>query len=110
MPMPVAPPVADDDPLMALVTASAAASAPVPAPAPAATGGWWLQLGAFRQRDGAASLHQRAAAVDAKAALAAEGNVWRVRVGPYPTRADALLAADRLRSALQLAPLLLDPR
>ena len=78
---------------------------------PGATAGFWLQLGAFRQREGAQLLQQQvlnmpAASVDAIAVFEEEG-LFRVQAGPYATRAQAQQVAERLlrhtgRSALVL--------
>ncbi len=78
--------------------------------------GWWLQLGAFRQPEGAAVLADRvrreAAAVAGEVAVepAGAGGLWRVHAGPYPSRERALQAADALRRQLALAPLVVERR
>ena len=84
-------------------------AAPRNDPAP----GWWLQLGAFREREGAELLQQRAqreadwlaplAVFDAPAG-------YRVQAGPYGSRAEALNAAERLHAALHLRPLVVQRR
>ena len=63
--------------------------------------GFWLQLGAFRQRDGAVLLQQQVLAtpeadIDAVAVFEEQG-LFRVQAGPYATRAQAQQAAERLR-------------
>ena len=65
----------------------------------AAAAGFWLQLGAFRQRDAAQQLQQRLLS-DAETGLAAvavfdEAGWFRVQAGPYATRTQAQQAADR---------------
>jgi rare lipoprotein A len=120
---PAMPRRADGDELMALLAPPPALSpAPLsPSPAPLAvapggggTAGFWLQLGAFRQRDGAAGLQQRvqrdAGALGAAVAVFGEAGTYRVQAGPYATRADALASAERLRQSLQLTPLLVEKR
>ena len=96
-----------DDPLLALANGAASASA-VPAP------GWWLQLGAFRQRDGADRLQQQVrSAADWLAPLLAvfdDRTVYRVQAGPYASRAEAAAHADRLGALLLLTPLLVERR
>jgi rare lipoprotein A len=120
---PVVPRRDDADPLMALLTpppalSSAAVPAPsavaAPAPLAAAGKGFWLQLGAFRQPEGAASLQQRvqreADALAAPVSVFGDGGTYRVQAGPYATRAEAMASADRLRQAMQLSPLLVERR
>ena len=65
-----------------------------------ATGAWRIQLGAFSQRGAAEALYQR---LSGKAALAgrspfyiAAGNVTRLQVGPYASRAAAAAACSAL--------------
>lgn len=63
--------------------------------------GFWLQLGAFRQREGAQLLQQQvlnmpAAGVDAMAVFEEDG-LFRVQAGPYATRAQAQQVAERVR-------------
>ena len=97
----------------------AAAMPEAPAPLPPetqataqATGkaarGFWLQLGAFAQRDGALGFQQRVAREVAwlapLLAIFNERSLHRLQAGPYASRADARHAADRLREALNLVP------
>jgi uncharacterized protein len=77
--------------------------APRPAAAPAVSGGWRVQLGAFSQRGAAEGLYQR---LSGKAALAGRspfyipaGNVTRLQVGPYTSRASAAAACSALGTA-----------
>lgn len=104
------------DPLMALLAERTAAPAvPAPAaPAQPAGEGFWLQLGAFRQRDGAVQLQQRvrreADSVAPRVAVQDERDVFRVHAGPYASRSDALQAAEALQRLLALTPLLLERR
>jgi rare lipoprotein A len=141
---PAAPRRADGDPLMALLmpppalastplpeTSRVSMSAAMPALSPAmppapsqaprtaapraeATTGYWLQFGAFRQAEGAASLLQRvqreAEGMTATVAVFGDGGTYRVQAGPYPTRAAALASAERLRQALQWSPLVVERR
>lgn len=80
----------------------------------AAARGFWLQLGAFRQRDAALDLHHR---VQREAhwlapllAIFGERSLHRVQAGPYASRSDANHAAERLRSLLQLVPTVVERR
>ena len=63
--------------------------------------GFWLQLGAFRQRDGALQLQQQLLntpddGIDAVAVFE-DGGLFRVQAGPYASRTQAEQAAQRLR-------------
>lgn len=82
-----------------------------------AGGGFWLQFGAFRQRDGAQALQEqlrRQTAADPLPGLALrDAGAWvRVQAGPWASRAAALAAADRLLHVTGLRATLLqeDPR
>ena len=76
--------------------------------------GWWLQLGAFRQRDGALEFQHRL--VDEQPWLApllavfADHGLNKLQAGPYTTRGDARSAAERIRTALQLVPTIVEKR
>jgi len=87
---------------------------PAPGDAPMASPGLWLQLGAFRARDGAMQLQQHVmrAADDAvwQVAVFEEDALFRVQAGPYATRAEALDATERLRLRLGIAALLVERR
>ena len=90
-------------------TADAAPAAPV---ASAAAAGFWVQLGAFRQRDGALSFRRRVAAeLDWIAPLLAvfdDASVHRLQAGPYASRDEASSVADRLHDALKLVPVIVE--
>ncbi|PPE66765.1 septal ring lytic transglycosylase RlpA family protein [Caldimonas caldifontis] len=78
-------------------------------PPPAASaGGYWVQLGAFRQRDGAESfMGQVGSQVEWLAPLLTiftEASLHRLQAGPYASRTEASAAAQRIRDALQLVP------
>ena len=109
------------------VTPPAAATAPVPAAdtspvadAPAARAytsparGFWVQLGAFKQRDGAEGFHKRVSTeADWLAPLLAvfsDASVFRLQAGPYPSRDEARGVAERVRVALQLVPVIVERR
>lgn len=71
--------------------------------------GYWLQLGAFRGREGAAQL-QRLLEAEApwlapQLALLEDGEWARLQAGPYASRTDAEAAARRLADALPLQAL-----
>lgn len=85
--------------------------APVDDPAPgerpnvADTPGFWVQLGAFRARDGAAGLQQRVLRqADAPAVVIfEEAGLFRVQAGPYAGRDEALAAAAALQRQTGIA-------
>ena len=76
--------------------------------------GFWLQLGAFRERDGAVGFRQRVAqqveGLGPLLAIFQERNLHRLQAGPYASRADANQAAERLRAALSLVPTVVERR
>ncbi len=106
------PPAANDDALLA--RAAAAEAAPPQAPTGSLAPGLWLQLGAFRQREGADALAERvqreAEGVAPSVSVSDDRSLFRVHAGPYATRAAALAAVDRLRALLALVPLLVEKR
>jgi cell division septation protein DedD len=71
-----------------------------------------IQVGAFAERGGAEQLRQSLLSGGYPAYLAAgsaTGNArWRVRVGPYPARAEAEQVASRLKRTLELPTWVLD--
>ena len=74
--------------------------------------GWWLQLGAFKQRDGALDFQRRL--IDEQPWLApllavfSERGLNKLQAGPYTSRDDARSAAERIRTALQLVPTIVE--
>ncbi len=90
------------------------ADAPPAAAHTAAAQGFWVQLGAFRQREGAESFHRRVSReVDWLAPLLAifsDNPVFRLQAGPYPSRDEAQSVAQRVREALQLVPSIVERR
>lgn len=122
---PVPEPVAPPAPAPAAVDGLAAAPAASPITAPAATPiaapaaatpapGFWVQLGVFRQRDGAEGFHRRIAAdVDWLAPLLsvfADGNAHRLQAGPYASRDEAQGIARRVQESLSLVPVVVERR
>jgi rare lipoprotein A len=79
-----------------------------------AAAGYWLQLGAFARSEGASGFQQRVAQeldwLSPLLTVFAEGGMHRLQAGPYPTRDQAHEAADRVRAALQLVPLVVERR
>jgi rare lipoprotein A len=90
-----------------------AAPAVIAAPTPGGRG-FWLQLGAFRQRAAATDLQQQLQRqADWLAPLMAifnERSMHRLQAGPYSSRDDANAAAARLRDLLQLSPVVVERR
>lgn len=92
-------------------------AAPLPPPSRAfttAAQGFWVQLGAFRQREGAEQFQQRVAAelgwLSPLLAVFSEPQLFRLQAGPYPTRGEAQEAAGRIRDALKLVPVVMERR
>jgi rare lipoprotein A len=76
--------------------------------------GFWVQLGAYRQRAGALDFQHRL--VDEQPWLApllavfTDNGLNRLQAGPYGTREDARNAAERIRVVLQLVPTIVEKR
>jgi rare lipoprotein A (peptidoglycan hydrolase) len=112
-----APPVAVVPSALVVPTVAAPEAAPLPVvPEPAAIGpaGFWVQLGAFREREGALAFQQRVV-VDLggqapQLAIFNERAMHRLQAGPYASRDDAQRAAQRLREQLQLVPMVVERR
>ncbi len=90
---------------------------PTAQPAPAATAavrGFWVQLGAFRDREGAEQLRGQAGeTVDGLAPLLAifnEQSLYRVQAGPFASREEAQRHAERVREKLLLVPMVVERR
>ena len=85
-----------------------------PRPIAMAAPGFWLQLGAFRERDGALDFQRKVEReldwLAPSLAVFTDRDLHRLQAGPYRTRADAGGAADRLRAELQLVPLIVERR
>ena len=83
-------------------------------PIATAATGYWLQLGAFRERDGAFDFQRKVERevewLTPLMAVFTDRDLHRLQAGPYPSRADAAGAADQVRSALQLVPLIVERR
>ncbi|HTS23744.1 MAG TPA: septal ring lytic transglycosylase RlpA family protein [Casimicrobiaceae bacterium] len=103
----VFPSGAPPQPVLPLPTLAATESAPAaPMPVGAAPGGFVVQLGAFANNVNAQAFVERVAnqiaPLGVEAKVHEQGGLYRVSVGPYPTRDDARQTAERLRSALGL--------
>jgi rare lipoprotein A len=87
------------------------AAAPLPA-APAS--GFWVQLGAFREREGAESLLAQAArglpALAPQLHVFSEAGTHRLQAGPFASRGAAAEVVSQLRDSLRLAPMVVERR
>lgn len=99
--------------------APVAMPAPEPDAAPvrpitSAPAGYWMQLGAFRERDGALDFQRKVERelewLAPQLAVFTDRELHRLQAGPYASRGDAGVAAERLRAALQLVPLIVERR
>jgi rare lipoprotein A len=76
--------------------------------------GFWIQLGAFRQRAGADAFHRQVIAdVEWLAPLLAvmdDKSLYRLQAGPFVSRSQAQSAAQRVRDALRLVPQVVERR
>ncbi|MET0381842.1 MAG: SPOR domain-containing protein, partial [Burkholderiaceae bacterium] len=76
--------------------------------------GFWIQLGAYRQRNGALDFQHRL--IDEQPWLAPllavfnDHGLNKLQAGPYTSRDDARSAAERIRLALQLVPTIVEKR
>jgi rare lipoprotein A len=91
------------------------AESPAPARGPsAAAAGFWIQLGAFRQRQGAHELREQLARelawLEPWLAIFDDRALYRLQAGPYATRGEAQGTAERIRNAASLQPLVLQRR
>jgi rare lipoprotein A len=92
-------------------TNETAALVPVTA---AAAGGFWVQLGAFRQRQGAHDLREQLtrelAWLEPWLAIFDDRALFRLQAGPYATRSEAQGTAERIRGAASVQPMVLQRR
>lgn len=102
--------------------ASAPAAVPTASPAPAAAdaprvtapAGFWVQLGAFRERDGAESLRARASrGLPTLAPLLRvfdDADTHRLQAGPFATREAASATVAQVRDELRMAAIVVERR
>ena len=73
--------------------------------------GVYLQLGAFSMRDNAeafrAKVYKELAWLNDVIQVAAQGGLFRLKLGPYPTPDEARQMAERIQTELNLKPVLL---
>jgi len=91
-PAPLAPPAAQD----------------VPAP------GFWVQLGAFRERDGAETLRSQAArgvpSLAPQLRVFSEAGTHRLQAGPFASRNEAGEVVSQVRESLRISPMVVERR
>ncbi|OWQ86184.1 hypothetical protein CDN99_20305 [Roseateles aquatilis] len=103
---------------VATATAGAIAAtdprAPVPPMKIAAASGYWLQFGAFSRLEGAESLREQfMRSMESLAPMLTifkDKNLHRLQAGPFSSREDARAAAERVRTAMALTPVLVERR
>ncbi len=105
---PVVTPLASAPPVVAApVPAAAGVPEPSEPPVQASAGGFVVQLGAFASEPNArnflAHVQVQLASAEVEPRVRQAGGLFRVYVGPYPTRDDARRTADRLASAFGVA-------
>jgi rare lipoprotein A len=111
---PLTPPQPQPAPAAQLAPAAPAAPPPGAESAAPATAGYWVQLGAFSQLDGALRLRQQVAHDMPGLAMAlnvfSERGTNRLQAGPYASRELARETAEQIRNGLQVAPLIVERR
>lgn len=79
---------------------------PLPGP------GFWIQLGAFRLTEGALSFRRRVASelewLEPQMIVFRDEPLFRLQAGPFENRARAQQAAERIRVALKLVPVIVE--
>ncbi|WP_422084438.1 septal ring lytic transglycosylase RlpA family protein [Variovorax sp.] len=102
---------------LAPLQAAPSSPPPLPAGAPApstALQGFWVQLGAFRERDGAESMLNQAAhglpSLAPQLRVFSEAGTHRLQAGPFPSRSAAGEVVTQLRDSLRIAPMVVERR
>ncbi len=94
--------------------APTARSTAAPSSTAAAATGFWVQLGAFRERDGAETLLGEAArglpSLAPQLRVFSEAGTHRLQAGPFPSRTAAGEAVTQLRESLRIAPMVVERR
>jgi rare lipoprotein A len=76
--------------------------------------GFWVQLAALGKRDGVERLQQRVASelqsLQPMLAVYHEASLFKLQVGPYGSRDEAVAAADQAREVLSVKPLVIERR
>ncbi|HZF82691.1 MAG TPA: SPOR domain-containing protein, partial [Burkholderiaceae bacterium] len=95
-------------------SAAPAAPSASPSTAGAPAPGFWVQLGAFREREGADGLQAQAGralpALATQLRVFSENGTHRLQAGPFATREAANDTATQLRNGLRLAPIVVERR
>ena len=106
---PAQPPIQSQPPAQAQPPIQAKELSPMPVSADAS--GVYLQLGAFSMRDNAESFRARVykdlAWLNDAMHVNAQGGLFRLQLGPYRTQEEARQMAERIRTELNLQPVLL---
>ena len=116
---PDAPPAASPPPAVAATAATSATAAAestavvaadiVVRAADRSAAGYWVQLGAFRQRQGASDLQQQLkrelAWLEPWLAVFDDSRLFRLQAGPFSSRGEAMGAARRIQDAAKLQAL-----
>lgn len=94
--------------------AAAPTTSPATSPSSAAVAGFWVQLGAFRERDGAENLRNQAArglpSLAPQLRVFSEAGTHRLQAGPFASRNEAGAAVTQLRESLRIAPMVVERR
>jgi rare lipoprotein A len=110
LPAPADAPV-EAPPILPAEAREAVAVAAAPA---AAAPGFWVQLGAFRQFQGAHELRELLARelawLGPWLAIVDERALYRLQAGPYATRSEAQGAAERIRASASVQPMVVQRR
>ncbi|WP_157991347.1 septal ring lytic transglycosylase RlpA family protein [Caldimonas tepidiphila] len=108
-PVPASPPP-DYQPVVPVAAQPARTTASAQAPSP----GYWLQFGAFQQRDGAERFQRQLAGQSGTLAtrlkLFNDGKLFKLQAGPYRTHQEAAVAARQARDGLHLTPMVVRQR
>ncbi|WP_093055292.1 septal ring lytic transglycosylase RlpA family protein [Variovorax sp. YR634] len=99
---------------LAPLQAAPASQPPAGAAQPLALPGFWVQLGAFRERDGAQSLLNQAArglpSLAPQLHVFSEAGTHRLQAGPFASRNAAGEAVAQLRESLRISPMVVERR
>jgi rare lipoprotein A len=106
-------PPAPQTPLINVAATPADGATAASAPAAAAPG-FWVQLGAFRQRQAAHDLRdllaRELAWLEPWLAILDDRALYRLQAGPYASRLEAQGAAERIRGAVSVQPMVVQRR
>lgn len=107
---PPAPAETSSPPIAARASTTAAEPSAEPAiPVTTESNGIYLQLGAFSARENAEDLrvkiYQQLAWLDQAIRILHEGGLFRLHLGPYRDRSEAVAIANRIRDSLELKPI-----